>query len=79
MYTYTYITYMCIYIYIYIYYTHIHTHTHTHTMQCSQLYQWFEHSGPSRSSFDQSCTDELSNSKKTAYIYIYIYIYNGTQ
>ena len=52
-------------------------YTHTHTMQCSQLYQWFEHSGPSRSSFDQSCTDELSNSKKTAYIYIYIY--NVTQ
>ena len=60
-------------------------YTHTHTMQCSQLYQWFEHSGPSRSSFDQSCTVELSNSKRTAvyrlieYIYIYIYIYNGTQ
>ena len=66
MYAYTYITYMCIYKYIYIYiYVYI-LYTHTHTKQCSQLYQWFEHSGLSRSSFDQSCTDELSNIKKTA-------------
>ena len=55
--------------------------SHKRYMQHSQLQQQFEHSGPSRSSFDLSCTDKPAKSKTAAvyrlieYIYIYLYKY----
>ena len=58
-----------IYIYIYIYiYVYLYTFIHINISICNIAIcnAQLEHSGPSRSSFDRSCTDELSKSKTAA-------------
>ena len=70
MYIYIYNIYICIYIQI-----QIDRQTDRQILLRPLLQQQYEHSGPSRSSFDLSCANELSKSETAAACRLISYIY----